>query len=163
MAVLRSSEFLASCSRFFLPGEGKKALVSVLGDGSEAFYLAQNGFSVEGVDPDIEHLKAIAWQAQKKGLFLKLIQADPDKIRLNKEKYDLIVCSGAETPFFILQIKKGVKSGGFILMESEINSRKFGKALFPFKDYLILKKGYSPFEGDLAKAFLLVQKPESSA
>jgi len=106
--------------RTFLPLIPRgKALDLGIGDGRNAFFLAKNGFEVEGIDFSQEAVKKCNDNAAKEGLPVRAILADLRDFQIPKEKYVCIVCSyvlpflrRSEAGTVINQIKAGLIKHG---------------------------------------------------
>ena len=95
-----------------------KALDIAAGEGQNAVFLAQQGFEVEAVDISPVGLAKARKLAGALGVKIKTIQADLDDYPIESGRYDLI------TNFYFLdrrlfpRIKKGLKKGGKVVMET---------------------------------------------
>jgi tellurite methyltransferase len=89
-----------------------------MGQGRNALYLAQEGFTVGGVDSDEEAIKVCQKEAAKRGVTVKARCSDLTNYHIAPETYDVILC------FYYLQrdliplMKAGLKDGGYILYET---------------------------------------------
>lgn len=105
------------------------ALDLAMGYGRNAFYLASQGYNVEGLDWSEEAVAFCREEAKKKGLSLKVDRADLEKHQLKREAYDLITC------FFYLdrnifpQMQGALKKGGMLVYETFLidQHERFGK------------------------------------
>ncbi len=96
-----------------------KALDLGIGEGRNAFYLARNGFEVEGLDISQEAVKKCNDLAAKYGLPVQAHVADLREFHIAEGAYNCIVCSYV-LPFFkrseaeaiIKEIKAGLAKGG---------------------------------------------------
>jgi SAM-dependent methyltransferase len=80
--------------RTFLPIIPKgKALDLGIGDGRNAFFLARNGFAVEGIDFSQAAVKKCNDLAAKEGLPVQAVLADLRDFQIPKERYACIICS----------------------------------------------------------------------
>ncbi|MHB8483949.1 MAG: class I SAM-dependent methyltransferase, partial [Nitrospiria bacterium] len=95
-----------------------KALDLAMGKGRNSFFLAQNGYEVEGIELSKESIAECQKQIGRKGLPIKIIEADLEKTTLPKNAFDLVIC------FFYLQrdlfpqIKETLKQNGFVAYET---------------------------------------------
>lgn len=154
------------------------------GYGRNAFYLAEHGFTVEGIDRDEEALASIASTAQQRNLTNLTVrtvdleanpQAPPD---LGKERYDIILV------FFYLfrpifpALLQALKPGGVLLYETFLidNHRRYqhprrsefclayNELLHLIPEYRVLHYDEGKHEGPKAEeptftARLMAQKP----
>ncbi|HHT9120721.1 MAG TPA: class I SAM-dependent methyltransferase [Candidatus Hypogeohydataceae bacterium YC41] len=95
-----------------------KALVLAMGEGRNAVFLAQNGFEVEGCDISTNALEKARRLAEERGVSLKAFQADLDNYQLPTEAYDVVTCFYYLQRDLIPQMKKALKPGGMIIMET---------------------------------------------
>ena len=95
-----------------------KVLDLAMGKGRNSFFLAQNGYDVEGIELSKESIAECQDQIKRRGLSIKIIEADLEKTALPKNAYDLVIC------FFYLQrdlfpqIKEALKPNGFVVYET---------------------------------------------
>ncbi len=95
-----------------------KALDLACGDGTNAVFLAQQGFSVEAVDISLAGLKMARRLAQEKKVNVKFRQADLATFPLPSAHYDLIIVLYFLSRRLIPRIRKALKPGGMILFET---------------------------------------------
>ncbi len=95
-----------------------KALDIAMGRGRNAFFLAQNGYEVDGIEISKESIAECQRVIAAKHLPVKIIESDLEKISLPQNAYDLVIC------FFYLQrdlfpqIRSAVKKDGLIVYET---------------------------------------------
>ena len=157
-----------------IPRGAGKALDVAPGNGGNLFYLSRIGFSVDAIEPDKEKAKALAIKARTAGARVKIIIGDPSRIQFARGRYDLILCFYHVQPSAILQIKHGLRAGGFVLMESYTQKQldfsdvpksillKPKELLFFFKGYKIIQYEERLEKGPKAVASIIAQKPDSS-
>jgi SAM-dependent methyltransferase len=99
---------------------GKEALDLAMGEGRNAFFLAQKGFSVTGLDISkvaIEHAQATA---KEKGLVIETIQADLFEYDYGTERFDLIALFYFNPALRVLdKLRAALKPGGVIIIEGQ--------------------------------------------
>lgn len=95
-----------------------KALVLAMGEGRNAVFLAQKGFEVEGCDISTHALEKARRLAQERGVSLKAFQADLEDYQLPRQTYDVVTCFYYLQRDLIPQMKKALKPGGVIIMET---------------------------------------------
>jgi tellurite methyltransferase len=168
------SPLLLNNVRYFLPGQGKRALDVAVRDGTNALFLVRHGFYVEAIGHDRDLLQKVAEKAEKNGAHLKLIHGDPAKMRLQKEHYDLIVCLYYVNRNAILQMKQALKPEGIVVMESFTQEQlrysqvqpelvlKPKELLFFFKDFNVLKYEERLLKGPKAVAGIVAKKVKST-
>jgi tellurite methyltransferase len=95
-----------------------KALDIAMGRGRNSFFLAQNGYEVDGIEISRELVAECQRVIAAKHLSVKIIESDLEKISLPQNAYDLVIC------FFYLQrdlfpqIRATLKKDGFIVYET---------------------------------------------
>jgi tellurite methyltransferase len=95
-----------------------KALDLACGDGANAVFLAQEGFTVEAVDISPVGLKMARKLAREKKAQVHFRQVDLDSISLPRQHYDLIVVLFFLSRRLIPRIRKALKPGGMIVFET---------------------------------------------
>ncbi len=95
-----------------------RALDIATGKGRNALFLAERGFSVEGIDISEVALREARRRAEEKGFTIAFRQADLDKIELPKAAYDMIVNFNFLQRSLIPEMKKALKLGGHIVFET---------------------------------------------
>lgn len=94
-----------------------RALDLACGNGRNALYLAEMGFTVDAVDIAPAALKLVEDVAQERGLPVHHILADLDEYHIPAETYDLIVTSFYMNRNLIPMVKEALKPEGFVLHE----------------------------------------------
>ena len=100
-----------------LVGQGR-ALDVAAGEGRNAVFLAQNGWTVDAVDISRVGLRKAQQLAGRKKVKIRTIQSDLDCYPIEKEKYDLIANFYFLDRRLIPKIKRGLKKGGKIIFET---------------------------------------------
>ena len=102
-----------------------RALDLACGNGRNALYLAEMGFTVDAVDIAPAALKLAQDAARERGLAIHPILADLDEYPLPVETYDLITTSFYINRNLIPRVKEALKPGGFVLPPPPRDSRTF--------------------------------------
>jgi 2-polyprenyl-3-methyl-5-hydroxy-6-metoxy-1,4-benzoquinol methylase len=113
-----------------------EALELAMGEGQNAIFLAQQGFSVRGFDISAIAVERARQLAQRAGVKIDAQVVDLRAVALPRETYDVIVC------FYYLQrdlwphIVAALKPGGMVVYETfTIDQAQFGHPTNP--DYLL--------------------------
>lgn len=143
-----------------------RALDIATGKGRNALFLAERGFTVEGVDISEVALEEARRRAAAKGLAVEFTQADLDRLEAAEGSYDLIVNFNFLARSIIPQIKKALKLGGHIIFETYlIDQRVLGHPRNPayllghnellelFRDFRILHYHEGKFAEDGKEAY----------
>ncbi|TAJ98704.1 MAG: class I SAM-dependent methyltransferase [Candidatus Manganitrophaceae bacterium] len=155
-----------------------RALDLAMGEGRNAVYLAEQGFTVDAVDLSEKAVRKGMALAHGRGVSINGIVADLDHYRIPPDRYDLICC------FFFLarplfsEIAKGLRPGGALVYQSvtteelKINPTfrrewclEQNELLHAFRDLRILVYHESSLRGTTshsALASLLAIRPDSS-
>ena len=88
-----------------------------MGQGRNALYLAQRGWSVTGVDISDVGLAQARQQAQKLGVQLNTILENADKFDFGKERWDLVVLLYFPPRPYVSRIRASLKPGGIVVVE----------------------------------------------
>lgn len=94
------------------------------GEGRNAVFLAQQGFTVEAVDISAAGLKNLRALARAAGVRVRTILADLDDYRIEKEAYDLISSFYFLDRDLIPKIREGLKKGGKVIFETYLKEQK---------------------------------------
>jgi len=92
---------------------GKQALDIACGNGRHSKYLASLGFEVDALD-----ISSVAIEQLQGTPHINAIEVDFDTYTLEKEKYDLIVCTYFLERKLFPQMIAALKPNGIILMET---------------------------------------------
>jgi tellurite methyltransferase len=112
---IRPNSFLRRNIR--LVGQGR-ALDVAAGDGRNAVFLAQNGWTVDAVDISRVGLRKARQLASRKKVKIQTIQSDLDRYPIEKGKYDLVANFYFLDRRLIPKMKRGLKKGGKIIFET---------------------------------------------
>ena len=157
-----------------------KALDLATGEGRNAAFLARHGFEVDAVDISKMGLRKAQKLAKEMGVKIHALAADLDTYQIERGKYDLIINFYFLRRSLIPKIKKGLREGGMVILETYLlEQRKLGtggpknpkyflkpnELLQHFKDFGILFYRVGIFrEGGKKKAIasLIAQKPKDA-
>jgi SAM-dependent methyltransferase len=105
------------------------ALDLAMGYGRHALYLAAAGWDVHGIERDPDAVASCRREAERRGLTLRIEQADLDTYRIPANAYDLVVVFYFLDRALIPQIRDALKPGGAIVYETFTieNQRRFGR------------------------------------
>jgi ubiquinone/menaquinone biosynthesis C-methylase UbiE len=112
------------CNIFKLPQKAK-VLDLACGHGRHAIKLAQRGYRVTGVDFNKNYLQIARKEAQRKGVYLKLVQCDMREISFTNE-FDAVIMMYTSFGYFknerdnmkVLKLaRKSLKKGGSFLLD----------------------------------------------
>ncbi|MFZ5863951.1 MAG: class I SAM-dependent methyltransferase [Nitrospirota bacterium] len=105
------------------------ALDLAMGYGRHALYLAAAGWTVHGIERGPDAVAACRREAQRRGLSVRIEQADLDTYRIPANAYDLIAVFYFLDRALIPQIRDAIKPGGAIVYEtfSIENQQRFGR------------------------------------
>jgi len=107
--------FLVRMTREVRPGT---ALDVGMGQGRNAIYLAQQGWTVTGFDPAEQAVAAAQAQANRLGVKLTAVPVGDDKFDFGKGQWDLIVLSYVGLRGLIPRIYESLRSGGIVVVEA---------------------------------------------
>ncbi|MPZ76094.1 MAG: methyltransferase domain-containing protein, partial [Deltaproteobacteria bacterium] len=94
------------------------ALDMATGNGRNALFLAERGFTVIGIDVSSIALEEARRRAAEKFLQITWRRADLEQMQLPHEAYDLIVNFNYLQRSLIPHIKKSLKVGGHVIFET---------------------------------------------
>ncbi len=109
---------LALVKEYAKKADGKTALDIACGMGRHSRYLANEGFFVDALDISIVALNTLK---NIKNIYPK--EVDFDSYELEKNRYDLIVCTYFLERLLFPQIDDALKSGGILLMETFVGDK----------------------------------------
>jgi 2-polyprenyl-3-methyl-5-hydroxy-6-metoxy-1,4-benzoquinol methylase len=149
-----------------------RALDVAMGNGRNAVYLAQLGFSVEGVDASPEAIEGALAAAREAGVTIKAQVADLEgEYKIKPGSYDVITCFHYLQRSLIPQIKTGLKKGGLVVYETFIIDQvRFGKPRNPdhllkhnelldlFRDFRCLRYREGVMDQEKAIASIIAEK-----
>lgn len=107
--------FLMQVARGRTPGT---ALDVGMGQGRNAIYLAQQGWTVTGFDPAERAVAAAGDQAQRIGVRLDAQVADDQTFAWGKDKWDLILLSYVGAREMAPHILESLRPGGVVVIEA---------------------------------------------
>ena len=107
--------FLMQIARTRTPGT---ALDVGMGQGRNAIYLAQQGWTVTGFDPAERAVDAARRQAQRLGVQVDARVSDDQSFDWGKEKWDLILLSYVGARQFAPRVIDSLRPGGVIVVEA---------------------------------------------
>jgi tellurite methyltransferase len=149
----------------------KKALDLAMGEGRNGVYLATQGFDVLGLDISPIGLKKAQRLAKHLSTKIQTRVVDLENYQLEKDSYDLIICTYYMQRDLFNQIKGSLKPGGMVLIEtfntdylkySRFQKKyllKHNELLEIFKDFKIIR--YQTYDdGKEAFSSIIAQKPK---
>ena len=95
-----------------------RALDVATGNGRNALFLAERGFTVDAIDISEIALQEARNAAGKKGLQVNFKQADLDNTELPEATYDLVVNFNFLQRALIPKMKRALKLGGLVIFET---------------------------------------------
>ncbi len=104
-------------NQHFLTGKGN-ALDIAMGEGRNALFAASLGYNVLGIDISDVGIERAEKLSHEKGITIQTRIADLDSYSLPENEFDLIMCFYFLNRDLFPQIRKGLKSGGFLLFET---------------------------------------------
>jgi SAM-dependent methyltransferase len=107
--------FLVRITRNVRPGT---ALDVGMGQGRNAIYLAQQGWTVTGFDPAEQAVAAAQAQAANLGVKLTAVPVDDSHFDFGKDRWDLIVLSYVGAREFVARVHDSLKPGGMVVVEA---------------------------------------------
>ena len=111
----KPNAFLVEMTRGVTP---RNALDVGMGQGRNAIYLAQQGWTVTGFDPADKAVAAAQAEAKRLGVNLTTLVMRDDQFDFGKEQWDLIVLSYVTLRHLIPQIYDALKPGGLVVVEA---------------------------------------------
>lgn len=111
----RPNAFLVDMVRNVKPGT---ALDVGMGQGRNAIYLAQQGWSVTGFDPADRAVAAARQEAERLGVKLTAIVARDDQFEFKKDAWDLVVLSYVGGREYADRVFDTLKPGGMVVVEA---------------------------------------------
>ncbi|PZC48238.1 MAG: SAM-dependent methyltransferase [Chloroflexi bacterium] len=99
-----------------------RALDLACGTGRNGLFLAEHGYSVDGLDISDVALKKAQESAEQRSLEVNWVQADFDNPDLPQNTYDVIVNCRFMDRDLIPRMKDALKDGGYILFEHHLLS-----------------------------------------
>ena len=111
----KPNAFLVEMTRGVSPG---KALDVGMGQGRNALYLAQQGWTVTGFDPADKAVAAAQAQAKQLGVALNALVLRDDQFDFGKDRWDLIVLSYVGAREFVPRVYDALTPGGMVVVEA---------------------------------------------
>jgi SAM-dependent methyltransferase len=111
----KPNAFLVDMTRDLTPG---KALDVGMGQGRNAIYLAQRGWTVTGFDPADKAVAAAQEQAKTLGVPLTALVLRDDQFDFGKDQWDLIVLSYVGARDLDAHVYESLKPGGVVVVEA---------------------------------------------
>ena len=141
-----------------------------MGEGRNGVYLAAKGFNVLGLDISEKGLQKARQLAESQNAKIETQVVDLETHTLEKNAYDLIICTYYMQRDLFPQFMEALKPGGMALVETyNMDYLKYAKfnpkwlletneLLEIFKGFKIIR--YQAFDdGEIAYSSILVQKP----
>ena len=148
-----------------------KALDIAMGEGRNGVYLATKGFDVTGLDISEKGLAKARKLAAERGVSIATEVVDLQQHRLEKNAYDVVLCTYYLQRDLFPQIKEALKSGGVAVVETyTLEHRKYrprfreeyllrtNELLEHFQDMTILRYQFVD-DGNAAYASIIARKP----
>jgi SAM-dependent methyltransferase len=88
-----------------------------MGQGRNALFLAQRGWTVTGVDISDVGLTQAREQAQKLGVQLNAVLQNADNFDFGKEKWDLVALLYFPPRPYVSRVRDSLKAGGIVVVE----------------------------------------------
>jgi 2-polyprenyl-3-methyl-5-hydroxy-6-metoxy-1,4-benzoquinol methylase len=142
-----------------------------MGEGRNGVYLATQGFDVLGLDISPIGLNKAQQLAEHNNVAIQTRLVDLENYQLEKNSYDLIICTYYMQRDLFDQIKGSLKPGGMVLIET-FNTDYLKYSSFPkkyllkhnelleiFKDFKVIR--YQAYDdGKEAFSSIIAQKPK---
>jgi SAM-dependent methyltransferase len=110
----KPNAFLVQMTQGRTPGT---ALDVGMGQGRNAVYLAQQGWTVTGFDPADKAVAAAEEDAKRAGVRLTTLVVGDEAFDFGREKWDLIVLSYVSLRHLTARIRESLKPGGLVVVE----------------------------------------------
>lgn len=147
-----------------------RTLDIAMGEGRHGVFLATKGFDVLGLDISEKGLQKAHRLAESKNTTIETRVVDLENHTLEKNAYDLIICTYYMQRDLFPQFKDALKSGGMALVETyNVDHLKYAKFnpkwLLRTNELLEIFKGFKIIRyqavdnGELAYSSILIQKP----
>ena len=111
----KPNAFVVEMTRGVSPGT---ALDVGMGQGRNALYLAQQGWTVTGFDPADKAVAAAQERAKQLGVTLTALVLRDDQFDFGKDRWDLIVLSYVGAREFVPRVYDALKPGGLVVVEA---------------------------------------------
>lgn len=113
----RQSAAILSENRGLLPAQGA-ALDVAMGAGRNAFYLAELGFEVTGIDISAAAISHCQQEAARRGLLVNALAGDVTAYDFGREAYDLIVNLYFLERAIAPKLVEALRPGGVLVFET---------------------------------------------
>lgn len=94
------------------------ALDLAMGEGRNALFLAQHGFTVTGIEKSSAGVAKARTRAHKEGVEIKIIEADLENYTLPRAEFDVVLCFFYLQRSLFPQMKAALKPGGALIIET---------------------------------------------
>jgi SAM-dependent methyltransferase len=111
----RPNDFLARMAQGRTPG---KALDVGMGQGRNAIFLAQQGWTVTGFDPADKAVAVATDEAKRLGVPLTALVVDDEHFDFGRDRWDLIVLSYVRVRGLAARLYDSLKPGGIVVVEA---------------------------------------------
>ena len=111
----KPNAFLVEATRGLKPGT---ALDVGMGQGRNALYLAQQGWTVTGFDPADQAVSLAFQQANRLGVTIDAVVQRDDEFDFGKSRWDLVVLSYVSLRDLIPRIYESLRPGGRVVVEA---------------------------------------------
>ena len=114
-------------------GGARRALDVACGDGRNARWLAELGFTVDAVDVSDVAIEALRRAAAERGLRVDARTIDLDRDPLDEDAYDVVVCMSYLQRDLFGALRRALRPGGLLLYETfaRAHVEELGKAFNP--------------------------------
>ena len=149
-----------------------RALDLAMGEGRNAIFLAQQGFTVDGCDISEIAMRRCLARAREVGVRVRGFVVDLTTYTIPGNTYDVILCFYYLERSLIPQIRQGLRPGGMVVYETfTIEQMQYWQPRNPayllqpnellhfFQDFRILIYRELDYTGQKAIASLIAQKP----
>lgn len=148
-----------------------RALDLAMGEGRNGVFLAARGFQVTGLDISARGLEKAQRLAKEQGVTLETQVVDLDSVELEREAYEVILCTYYLQRNLFPQIKNALKPGGMAVVETyTLDHLKYrpdfnrtylieqNELLDLFRDFKIIRYQVED-TGQAAYASIIAQRP----
>jgi SAM-dependent methyltransferase len=111
----KPNAFLVEMTRAVAPGT---ALDVGMGQGRNALYLAQQGWTVTGFDPADKAVDVAQAEAKRLGVKLTALVQRDDQFDFGNQQWDLIVLSYVGARGLVSRVHDSLKPGGLVVLEA---------------------------------------------
>lgn len=136
-------EHAAILERYIMPAHAKKALDIAAGNGRNALFLANQGYSVDAVDISDAGLRLFAGKHPN----IHPVCADLDHFDIPANRYDLIINIKFLNRRLFPYIREGLTPGGLLVFQTFLETAEENTSRPACRDYLLR-------ENELLHAFL---------